>query len=112
MPDKNLVSKAYQTFLKEAPGHSQAWIDMIHKISRTGALDEKTAALCYLSVLAALRLESGVAFHVQQAKKCGASREEVISAILLGLPPAGLGVIQALPPAIEAYDGQSASGDS
>jgi hypothetical protein len=34
----------------------------------------------------------------------GASREEVVSAILIGLPAAGHGVTQVLPAAIAAYD--------
>ena len=42
--------------------------------------------------------------HAQAAKQSGASREEVISAVLIGLPAAGLGVTQALPAAIAAYD--------
>jgi alkylhydroperoxidase/carboxymuconolactone decarboxylase family protein YurZ len=54
--------------------------------------------------LAALRLESGVPFHVQTAKQAGASRVEVISAILVGLPAAGHGVTQVLPAALAAYD--------
>ena len=38
------------------------------------------------------------------AKKSGATKEEVISAILVGLPAVGNEVINALPAAIEAYD--------
>ncbi|HEY7625833.1 MAG TPA: carboxymuconolactone decarboxylase family protein [Ilumatobacteraceae bacterium] len=68
------------------------------------ALDAKTKDLAYLAVLAALRLESGVPFHVTQAKQHGASRDEVISALLLGLQPAGHGVTACLPAAIDAYD--------
>ena len=44
----------------------------------------KTSALAYLAVLAALRLDSGVPFHVKLAKQAGASRDEVISALLGG----------------------------
>jgi alkylhydroperoxidase/carboxymuconolactone decarboxylase family protein YurZ len=64
----------------------------------------KTAELAYLAVLAALRMESGVPFHVKLAREAGASRDEVISALLVGLPAAGHGVTQALPAAIQAYD--------
>jgi alkylhydroperoxidase/carboxymuconolactone decarboxylase family protein YurZ len=67
-------------------------------------LDAKTAALAYLAVLAVKRLESGIPFHVQAAKGAGATRDEVISAILIGLPAAGLGVTQVLPAALAAYD--------
>jgi len=37
----------------------------------------------------------------------GASREEVLSAILLGLPAAGYGVVQCLPAALAAYDAEA-----
>jgi len=97
-------SPAFQTFLKEAPGHARAWMEAVEGLKSASALDEKTAALAYLAVLAALRLESGVPFHVQLAKKAGATRPEVLSAILVGLPAAGNTVTQTLPVAVAAYD--------
>lgn len=100
----SLVSDAFQAFLREAPEHAKAWGTMVRGIAESSALDQKTAALAYLAVLAAQRLESGIPFHVQAAKQAGASREEVISAILIGLPAAGLGVTQVLPAAIAAWD--------
>jgi len=98
------VSNAFQTFFKEAPEHAQAWMTAVQAIDKASALDEKTGELAYLAVLAALRLEGGIPFHVQAAKQAGASREEVISAILVGLPAAGNQVVQTLPAAIAAYD--------
>jgi alkylhydroperoxidase/carboxymuconolactone decarboxylase family protein YurZ len=98
------VSNAFKTFLSEAPQHAQAWGAMVQGLAGASALDRKTAALAYLAVLAALRMESGVPFHVQTAKQAGASRQEVISAILIGLPAAGHSVTQVLPAAIAAYD--------
>jgi len=100
----SLVSEAFRTFMREAPGHAQAWGAMIGGLAESGALDKKTAALAYLAVLAVQRLESGIPFHVQAAKQAGASREEIVSAILIGLPAAGHGVTQVLPAAIAAYD--------
>ena len=44
---------------------------MVQGLAEASALDQKTAALAYLAVLAALRMESGVAFHVQTAKQLG-----------------------------------------
>ena len=103
---KSLTSNAFQTFMSEAPGHSEAWNAMIGGVAHASALDAKTSALAYLAVLATQRLEGGIAFHVQAAKRAGASREEVISAVLLGLPAAGLGVTQVLPAAVAAYDAE------
>jgi alkylhydroperoxidase/carboxymuconolactone decarboxylase family protein YurZ len=104
-----LISNAFQTFMNEAPEHAQAWGIMVQGLAKANALDSKTTALAYLAVLAALKLESGIPFHVQSAKQAGASREEVISAILVGLPAAGHAVTQVLPTAIAAYDGVTRS---
>jgi alkylhydroperoxidase/carboxymuconolactone decarboxylase family protein YurZ len=98
------ISNAFQTFMKEAPGHAQAWGGMVQGLASASALDSKTSALAYLAVLAALRMESGIPFHVITAKQQGATREEVISAILVGLPAAGHVVTQALPVALAAFD--------
>lgn len=100
----SLVSNAFLTFMKEAPQQAQAWGAMVQGLAGASALDKKTSALAYLAVLAALRLESGIPFHVQAAKQAGASRDEVISAILVGLPAAGHVVTQVLPLAVSAYD--------
>lgn len=102
--NKSLISKAFFTFNKEAPEQAEAWSKLIQDVSRASALDEKTKALAYIAVLAVLRMESGIPFHVQSAKKSGASREEIISAILVGLPAAGHVVTQVLPIALESYD--------
>ena len=98
------VSNAFLTFAKEAPAQQSAWMEVVQKLDAASSLDKKTEELSYLSVLAAMRLESGIAFHVKSAKESGATREEVISAILVGLPAAGNVVIQSLPIALSAYD--------
>jgi len=98
------VSRAFETFFKEAPEHARAWMAAVEGLGTASALDEKSEHLAYLAVLAALRLESGIPFHVQLAKKAGASRAEVMSAVLVGLPAVGNGVIQSLPAALAAYD--------
>jgi AhpD family alkylhydroperoxidase len=103
---KPAISYAFQTFMTEAPKHAQAWMAAVQGLDGASALDKKTEELAYLAVLAALRLESGVPFHTQSAKQAGASREEVISAILIGLPAVGNGVTQSLPVALAAYDGK------
>jgi AhpD family alkylhydroperoxidase len=98
------VSPAFQRFLGEAPGHAEAWMSMVGELDRASALDDRTAELAYLAVLAALGRETGVAFHATSARKAGATREEVVSAILVGLPAAGQVVIASLPAALDAFD--------
>jgi alkylhydroperoxidase/carboxymuconolactone decarboxylase family protein YurZ len=65
---------------------------MVQGFVQASAPDKKTA---FLAVLVALRLESGIPFHVQVAKQRGVTREDVISAILTGLPAAGRDAILA-----------------
>jgi alkylhydroperoxidase/carboxymuconolactone decarboxylase family protein YurZ len=98
------VSNAFQTFMTQAPRHAQAWMAAVQGLDTASALDRKTGELAYLAVLAALRMESGISFHVLSAKQAGASREEIISAILVGLPATGHAVTQVLPVALTAYD--------
>jgi alkylhydroperoxidase/carboxymuconolactone decarboxylase family protein YurZ len=103
-PKTSSISNAFQLFLSETPQHAQAWMTAVQGLDNASALDKKTEELAYLAVLAALRMENGIPFHVQSAKQAGASREEVLSAILVGLPAAGNAVTQVLPAAIAAYD--------
>jgi alkylhydroperoxidase/carboxymuconolactone decarboxylase family protein YurZ len=90
--------------MEEAPEYQKAQGEFVAKLGAICKLDRKTETLAYLSVLAAVRLESGIPFHVKEAKKAGATKEEIISSILVGLPAVGNCVIQALPVAIAAYD--------
>lgn len=98
------VSKAFETFAKEAPEAQAAWMEVVHKLDSASKLDKKTEELAYIAVLAAVRLESGIPFHVKMAKSCGATREEIVSAVLVGLPAVGNIVTSALPIAVEAFD--------
>lgn len=98
------VSRAFEVFGREAGAHAAAWMQATRALDEASALDAKTKDLAYLAVLAALRMESGIPFHVQQAKVHGATRAEVISAIVLGLQPAGHAVTGCLPAAVDAYD--------
>lgn len=104
MSDKSLVSNAFQTFMSEAPEHQKVWMDTVKKLDLASKLDSKTEEIAYIAVLAALRLEGGLPFHVKHAKSLGASRDEIISAILIGLPATGNVVIQSLPIALNAFD--------
>jgi len=103
-PPTNTISNAFQTFMSEAPAQAQAWMSTVQGLDQASALDKKTEELAYLAVLAALRMESGIPFHVSSARQAGATRAEIISAILAGLPAAGQVVIQSLPAALNAYD--------
>jgi len=98
------ISNAFQIFLSEAPEHARAWMDAVQGLDKASALDKKTEELAYLAVLASQRLTSGIPFHVGMAKQAGATRDEIIGAVLIGMPAVGNTVIEALPVALDAYD--------
>ena len=100
----NTVSDAFRLFASEAPRHQQAWMAAVAGLDEASALDRKTEELAYLAVMAAQGLDSGLPFHVQLARDAGASREELISAVLVGLPAAGNKVVRALPIVLDAWD--------
>jgi alkylhydroperoxidase/carboxymuconolactone decarboxylase family protein YurZ len=103
---KNNVSNSFQVFLQEAPAYAGAWMEAVQKLEQASSLDRKTGELAYLAVMAAVGLESGIPFHVRLAKEQGASRDEIISAVLIGLPAVGNAVVKALPAALQAYDAE------
>ncbi|MCL2116033.1 MAG: carboxymuconolactone decarboxylase family protein [Methanobrevibacter sp.] len=98
------MSKSFEVFASEAPEVQKAWMEMAEKLDKKSALDKKTEELSYISVLSAVGLESGIPFHTSMVKANGASRDEIISSILLGLPAVGSKVIKSLPIGLEAYD--------
>jgi alkylhydroperoxidase/carboxymuconolactone decarboxylase family protein YurZ len=98
------LSEAFQLFSKEAPAHAKAWMDAARALGQASALEPKTGHLAYLAVLAAVGLESGVPFHAELARMAGASRQEVVSAVLVGLPAAGNLVVKSLPAALSVFD--------
>jgi AhpD family alkylhydroperoxidase len=100
------ISNAFATFLHEAPAHAAAWMQAAKALDAASALEKKTEELAYVAVLAATGLSSGLPFHVKAARKHGASRAEVLSAVLLGLPAVGNTVITGLSVALEAYDAE------
>lgn len=106
MSDMSSVSNSFKTFMKEAPEYQEIWMETVQKLDSVSKLDSKTEELAYIAVLASSRLEGGLPFHVKHAKSLGATREEIISAVLIGLPAVGNIVIQSLPIAINAYDGE------
>ena len=101
------ISNAFEVFLTEAPAHAEAWMKGVHGLDQASALDKKTEELAYIAVLASARLTSGISFHVKSAKQAGATRDEIIGAVLVGLPAVGNAVIQSLPAALDAFDGQA-----
>jgi alkylhydroperoxidase/carboxymuconolactone decarboxylase family protein YurZ len=66
-------------------------------------LDAKTSSLVHIGIIAALGLENGLPLHVAMARDAGATKDEIISAILIGLPDGG-GRAGELKKALRSYE--------
>ncbi len=99
----NRATDDFNIFMEETKEIGPSFMRFVMKLSKEGSLDAKTQELAYLAVLSALQMTSGIPFHVGHAKECGASLEEVKSAILVGMPLVGLRVIESLAIAIKSY---------
>ncbi|PXX44571.1 alkylhydroperoxidase/carboxymuconolactone decarboxylase family protein YurZ [Hungatella effluvii] len=98
------VTNGFSKFMEEAGETGKAYMNMVMQQAQSSALDKKTHELAYISVLSAIRMNSGLDFHVKSAKDLGASRNEVKSAVLVGLPVVGITLTDALEAALKAYD--------
>ena len=98
------LSNAFECFMKEAPAQAKAWMETVTALDAASALDPKTEETAYIAVLSSQGLLSGLPFHVKHAKSLGVTREEIISAVLVGLPAVGNKVTAALPVALDAFD--------
>jgi AhpD family alkylhydroperoxidase len=66
---------------KEIPGVMQGFQKMHHEAATGGVLGNKTKELIALGIAITVRCHGCIAFHVNDALKAGATREEVMEAI-------------------------------
>ena len=91
-------------FQEEAPEVAQAFNGLIISLVGRKGLDQKTKQLIYIAMKAAMGDDAAVTAHIPMAKAAGATREEVIDAILMTLTVSGIrGVVHCLPEAVKQY---------
>jgi alkylhydroperoxidase/carboxymuconolactone decarboxylase family protein YurZ len=89
----------------EAPEVASAFNGLIMSLVAIKGLDIKTKQLIYIAMKAAMGDDTAVRAHIPMAKAAGASREEVIDAILMTLTVSGIrGVVHCLPEAVKQYE--------
>ncbi|MEN6443927.1 MAG: carboxymuconolactone decarboxylase family protein [Methanoregula sp.] len=93
-----------ELFRKEAPEVAEAFNGLIMSLVNRPALDAKTKQLIYIALKASTGDDSAVRAHVPMAKAAGATKEEVVDAILMTLTVAGIrGVVHCLPDAVAQF---------
>lgn len=94
-----------ELFKQEAPEVAEAFDGLIMAISSSGGLDGKTKQLIYISIKASTGDAGAVRAHIPMARALGATREEVVDAILMTLTVSGIkGVVTCLPDVVSQYD--------
>jgi alkylhydroperoxidase/carboxymuconolactone decarboxylase family protein YurZ len=94
-----------EIFHAEAPEVASAFNGLIRSLIATKGLDEKTKQLIYIAMKASSGDETAVKFHVPMAKQLGATKAEVVDAILLTLTVSGIrGVAACLPDVVKLFE--------
>ena len=70
-------------FGKRAPEQADAWFELYQAVGKKGVLDHKTKELIAVAVCCVMRCEHCVEAHVKNAKKAGASKEEIAEALMM-----------------------------
>ncbi len=95
----------FEIFMKEFPELAESFSDLIEKQKALKGIDNKTKQLLNLAIQTANRNPKGVQLHAVMAKNEGASREEVLGAVVLNLHHSGFAsVMECLPAAVNGFD--------
>jgi len=97
----------YEIFQKECPEVAARFNDLIEAQKSLEGLDAKTKQLMNIAIQTANRNAKGVQMHAMMAKNEGATREEIVSAVVLNLHHSGFAsVLECLPAAIDGFEGK------
>ncbi len=99
-----MAKNTMELFNEEAPEVAAAFNNLIMAVVKRPALDAKTKQLIYIAMKVAMGDDTAVNAHIPLARAAGASREEVIDAILMTVTVSGIrGVAHSLPDAVEQF---------
>lgn len=97
----------YELFQKECPEVAARFNDLIEAQKSLEGLDAKTKQLINIAIQTANRNQRGVQMHAMMAKNEGATREEIVGAVVLNLHHSGFAsVLECLPAAIDGFEGK------
>jgi AhpD family alkylhydroperoxidase len=95
----------YEIFIEECPEVAARFDDLIKAQKDLKGLNAKTKQLINIAIQTANRNVRGVQMHAMMAKNEGATREEIVGAVVLNLHHSGFtSVLECLPAAIEGFE--------
>src|SRR5512138_878904 len=93
-----------EVFQKEAPEVAAAFYGLIRSLVASKENDHKDKQLIYIAMKASAGDIMAVRAHVPMAKAAGATKAEVVDAILMTLTVSGIrGVVTCLPEAVRQF---------
>ncbi|HEU4758393.1 MAG TPA: carboxymuconolactone decarboxylase family protein, partial [Dehalococcoidia bacterium] len=96
----------YEIFHEECPELAARFNELVEAQAALKGLDAKTKQLVNVAIQTANGNARGVCFHVGMARQAGASREEVVGAVVMNLHLSGLAtVLDCLPAALDGFEG-------
>ncbi len=102
-----MTQNPYEIFIEECPEVAARFDDLIKAQKALKGLDAKTKQLINIAIQTANRNARGVQMHAMMAKDEGATREEVVGAVVLNLHHSGFAsVLECLPAAIDGFEGK------
>jgi len=94
-----------EVFRREAPEVAKAFDGLIMSLVASNGLDQKTKQLIYIAMKTAMGDDTAVRAHLPMARQAGATKAEVVDAILMTLTVSGIrGVVHCLPDAVKAFE--------
>jgi alkylhydroperoxidase/carboxymuconolactone decarboxylase family protein YurZ len=98
----------YNLFMRECPTVFQRFNDLVDAQRALPGIDQKTTQLINIAIQASTRNPPGVFFHAGMAKSAGATRDEVIGAVVMNLHLSGLVIVlESLPAAVKGYEAET-----
>ncbi|EOW9529285.1 carboxymuconolactone decarboxylase family protein [Bacillus cytotoxicus] len=79
-----------RNIMNEAPRVAEGFFKLTKDIKGFSPMDEKMNELILIGIFTANRGLRGINTHVNRALEAGATKEEVLSAVLLALPAIGI----------------------
>lgn len=80
---------AHQTLIEKKSKVYNAFLSMEHATYTDGALPKKTKELIAIGISVQINCESCMQWHIEQAAKAGASYDEVLEAVEVGIEMGG-----------------------
>jgi alkylhydroperoxidase/carboxymuconolactone decarboxylase family protein YurZ len=103
----------YELFQRECPELAEQFNNLVEVQKSLGGLDPKTKQLINIAIQTAIRNPRGVKMHAIMARMAGATRDEIIGAVVMNLHLTGLvNVLESLPSALEGLEDAKTFGKS